>query len=79
MSVPAVNTPAIPPSLMFRERPRISRCPIPRMVAVNSVSISYLEYRRLVVGPSDWQLRYIGPRVFFYRVVLCSLLFAKVF
>ena len=56
MSHPAVNTPAIPPSLMFRERPRISRRSTPRMLALNSVSISYLGYRRLVVGGSDCRL-----------------------
>jgi hypothetical protein len=42
----------------------------PRMLALNSVSISYLGYRRLVAGISDCWLPPIGPRLFFYSVVL---------
>src|SRR5713226_2086412 len=60
------NTPAIPASLISRERPRIApRCSTPRMVTWSGVSISYRSYRRWFIRGLGFSAQFIGLEVFF--------------
>jgi len=60
------NTPAIPASLMFRDRPRnVPRCSKPNMATRSSVSISYRWYCRRFICRSCSPVQVIGLGVFF--------------